>query len=119
MATTKKPTTKKAALKKPRTKITVEYKRARAAKKVEAMIEFQRYGIPKQPVGKITGSKALPANPLTIDDQQHPTVRPGSMTALAIPTRVGDYLHYRDGSRRLDPIAAKPRVDLYSTFNRG
>lgn len=32
--------------------------------------------------------------------------RPGSNTALGIPTRIGDFLHYRDGSKRLDPIPA-------------
>ena len=112
MATTKAP------LKKTRTKMTIEAKRARAVKKTAAMVELHRYGVAKQPLNKITGSTPLPANPLTIDDQQHPTVRPGSMTALAIPTRIGDYLHFRDGSKRLDPIASRPRIDLYANFNR-
>lgn len=108
-----------APLKKKRTPMTVEAKRARAAKKADAMVEKHHYGAGKQPLDKITGSKPLPVNPLTIDDQQHPTARPGSMTALGIPTRVGDYLHYRDGSKRLDPIAPQAPINPYAAFARG
>ena len=95
-----------APLKKPRAKMTVEAKRVRAVLKAEAVTKMQCFGVARQPLDKITGSTPLPANPLTINDQQHPTSRPGSMHALGIPTRIGDYLHYRDGSTCHDPIPA-------------
>lgn len=58
------------------------------------------------------------ANALVASDLMAPSIRPGSMDALACPSRVGDLRIYRDGTRRLDPIASRPRIDLYVNFNR-
>jgi hypothetical protein len=112
-------TTNKLPIKKTRTPMNVEAKRARAAKKADAVTEMHRYGIGKQSLNKITGSQTRPSNPLTIDDQQHPTMRPGSMAALGIPTRIGDYLVYRDGTRQLDPIPMQVPINPYAAFVRG
>lgn len=42
-------------------------------------------------------------------------IRPGSMDALACPSRIGDVLHYRSGEVELDPIphTPKPAYALY------
>lgn len=102
-----------APLKRKRTPMTVEAKRARAALKANAVTQMHRYGVARQPFDKITGSQPLPANPLTINDLKNPSSRPGSMRALGIPTRIGDWLHYRDGNREFDPIQPNPIVNPY------
>ena len=97
----------------------VPLKRTRAAQKADTATEMHRYGAGKQPIDKITSTQPRPSNPLTIDDQQHPSVRPGSMAALGIPTRMGDYLVYRDGTRKFDPIPAQAPINPYAAFTRG
>lgn len=45
--------------------------------------------------------------------------RPGAVQAQATPSRQGDTLHYRDGSRVFDPIPEQPPIDPYAAFTRG
>jgi hypothetical protein len=61
---------------------------------------------------------AASANALVISDMQRPSIRKGSMDALAHPSRVGDVLHYRNGEVKFDPIPTQAPVNPYAAFNR-
>lgn len=58
-------------------------------------------------------------NALVASDLMAPSIRKGSMDALALPSRVGNILHYRDSTTRLDPIPTQQPVNPYAAFNRG
>lgn len=58
-------------------------------------------------------------NALVASDPMAPSIRKGSMDALVLPSRVGNVLHYRDGSTRDAPIATQTPLNPYAAFNRG
>lgn len=50
-----------------------------------------------KPLGVIAPSTGGRARPSSAADNRLPPMRPGSEQALSLPSRIGDYLHYRNG----------------------